>query len=211
MPTIPPPWTPPTALLPRFAYRGLVLRPFEEADAAALLDAVESSRAALLPWLSWARTEHRSLEASRAAIVRFGCCAADPLQAENNATLGYVLGVFDAADGQLLGGSGFNRIRAATHDAETGYWVRASRRREGVASRALTAALTWGFLPQAQGGFGFRRVHLFAAAANGASCGVPRKLGLRQMLHARQERWEEGVGWCDTLGWDALADEWTAL
>jgi hypothetical protein len=68
--------------------------------------------------------------------------------------------------------------------------------------------LSWGFTPQKNGGFGFRRVHIFASAANTASCRVPRKLGLREIMHARKDRWIVRLGWTDSIAWDVLAEEW---
>ena len=208
VPTKPAPWTAPRALRPCFEFRDLVIRPYGAEDAAQLFRVVDCSRSALLPWLPWAQTQHRSVAASRECIEQFARSALDPLAPENNATLGYVFGVFDLASGELLAGTGFNRLHADTHNAETGYWVRADRRREGIASASLAAALSWGFTPQADGGFGFRRVHIFAADANVGSCGVPRKLGLRETTRTRGDRWVEGVGWCGPRGWEVLAEEW---
>ncbi len=119
-------------------------------------------------------------------------------------------GVFDRATGELLGGTGFNRFNAGSHNAETGYWVRADRRREGIGARTLAGMLAVGLRAQDKGGFGLRRVHIFAAALNVASCGVARKLGLREHLHATRDRWVDGLGWCDTVGWEVLAEEWEA-
>lgn len=133
---------------------------------------------------------------------------ADLLRDDNNRAYGMVFGVFDAATGEQLGGSGFNRLDSATLNAETGYWVRADRRRQGICTRILRAMLTWGFTPQHEGGFGFRRIHIFAADRNLASCGVPRKLGLHEHMQATADRWIDGLGWCGTTGWEVLADEW---
>lgn len=151
---------------------------------------------------------HLTLAASQQSIELFAKSARDPLAPEHNPTLGYVLGAFDRANGELLAGCGFNRIDADLHNAETGYWVRADRQRNGIAARSLAATLSWGFTPQAAGGFGFRRIHIFAADANVASCGVPRKLKLNETLRTRADRWVAGLGWCGTISWDVLAEEW---
>lgn len=207
-PVTPVAWTPPAAALRSWSGLGLVIRPYSHADAPALFEAVSTSRESLLPWLPWAKFEHQSLAQTTYAIESFIRASADPLRPEHNAVLAYVFGIFDADDGELLGGTGFNRIVPNTRDAETGYWVRASRRREGVATRATAVNLSWGFTPQHEGGLGFRRIRIFAAADNVASCRVPLRLGLRQCMHARQDRVVDGVGLCDTLGWEVLADEW---
>jgi ribosomal-protein-serine acetyltransferase len=205
--SVPPPWVPPTNVR-EFRTDRLVIRPYRLEDAAALFAAVVLSRASLLPWLPWARVTHTSVEESRASIERFDQAMADPLAPENNSVFGFVMGVFCSRTGEFVAGTGLNRMDAATHNAETGYWVRADRRREGWCSDALRATLSWAFLPQTEGGFGLRRVHIFASAANVASCGVPRRLGLRQHMHARLDRFVDGIGWTDTVGWDVLATEW---
>lgn len=125
-----------------------------------------------------------------------------------NADTAYIYGIFEPGTGELLGGTGFNRMHAPTLNAETGYWVRQDRRREGIAARALAATLSWGFTSQNNGGFGFRRIHVFVAQPNAASCGVPAKVGLTAVSHTRQDRWVDGHGWADTLVWDVLAPEW---
>lgn len=201
-------WSPPNTLLPKFDFHGLTIRPYRAADADQLFAVIDGSRTALLPWLPWAERQHLSPAASRDSIHRFSMSLRDPLAPENNRTFGFVFGVFDGSTGELLAGTGFNRIDVGLHNAETGYWVRADRRREGIATRTLAATLSWGFTPQAAGGFGFRRVHIFAADGNLASCGVPRKLGLQETMRTRGDRWLNGIGWCGTIGWEVLADEW---
>ena len=206
-PQKPAPWKPPVHTPGPISDGTLTLRPYVYEDAAALWAGVEESRDALNPWMPWARDYARPEDASY-IIGRAIRSARDPLDPANNAMMGYLYGIFDATNGEYLGGTGFNRIDAGTHNAETGYWVRASRQRRGVASGALRLMLSLGFTPQERGGFGFRRVHIFAGSGNVASCGVPAKVGLRRSMHARADRWVEGLGWCDTIGWDVLAGEW---
>lgn len=207
----PAPWTPPARVPDRFLSDRFLIRRYDAADAPALFHAIDAFRESYLPWLPWARTEHRTPADSAAAIERFYASAAAPLLPEHNAILGYVYGVFDRASGELVGGTGFNRITPQSHNAETGYWVRADRRRQGIATEVLAATITAGFTPRDLGGFGFRRIHIFAAAANTASCGVPDKLGLRRIMHARQDRWIGGLGWSDAIGWDVLGHEWDPI
>lgn len=208
-PTSPPAaWTPPAPPPARFESPRFTIRVYEPADAPALFHAIDAFRESYLPWLPWAKSQHRTVADSAATIDRFRASAAAPLDPLNNAVFGYVYGVFEKSTGQLVAGAGFNRLAPEWRNAETGYWVRGDRRRQGIAVEVLAATLTTGFTDQSQGGFGFRRVHLFAARANIASCAVPAKLGLRAMMHAREDRWLDGPGWCDSLGWDVLASEW---
>lgn len=206
-PTKPPPWAPPAKPPRAVEGLGLILRPFEPTDAAALFEAVDRSRESLLPWLPWAKSGHRSLDSSRETIERFIASMHDPLNPAY-ADSGYVTGVFDAADGRLLGGTGFNRIEAGTAKAETGYWLRADARGRGVITRATRLNISRGFTPQRDGGYGLRRIVIYASTANERSCRVPDRIGLRREVHATRDRWVDGIGWTDTLGWAVLAEEW---
>lgn len=181
-----------------------MLRPFERGDAADLFRAVDASRDSLHPWLPWALSQHRSVDASAEAIQTL----ASLCQESAGDAWACVLGIFNRTDGALLGGTGFNRISRECHNSETGYWLRADARGRGWCTKALRACLSWGFTPQADGGFGWRRVHLFASVLNTASCAVPTRLGLRRHMHATRDRWIDGHGWSDTLGWEVLAEEW---
>jgi RimJ/RimL family protein N-acetyltransferase len=188
-----------------------VIRRYEASDAETLFRAVDASRSALLPWIPWAADQHRTVDASLATIQRFDAARADPTNLEFNATVGFVFGVFLRDSGALVGGTGFNRIDFPAHEAETGYWVHAEHQRRGIASAVLRAMLSWAFAPQDSGGWGFRRIRVFAAADNLASCAIPRKLGLREECRIVKHRWTDGLGWTDTLGWGVLADEWGRL
>lgn len=207
-PARPSPWRPPEPLPAEFRTARLILRPWQPTDAPALFAAIDSSRESLLPWLPWAADTHLAPRQTLEWIEHTARASADALRPEHSAMTGFVLGIIDAATGEPVGGTGFNRMNADTHNAETGYWVRGDRRRRGICAEATAGVLSWGFLPQSRGGWGFRRIHIFAAVENAASCGVPRKLGLRQEMHARQDRWVNGRGYLDTLGWGVLAEEW---
>lgn len=188
--------------------RELLLRVYEDWDAPALFEGVDSSRGTLHPWLPWAREQHRSAQASLDSIRLMARARENVLDPELGATMGFVVGIFDARTAELLGGTGFNRVDAVMGNAETGYWLNESVRGEGVATRACAAMISWLFTDQSSGGFGFRRVHIFASAANTPSCAIPERLGLRQSQHTRLDRWIDGMGYTDTLGWDVLREEW---
>lgn len=206
----PSPWTPPPCPPNRFEALGLILRAYVPGrdDDRRLFEAIDRSRPTLQPWLPWALISHRSITESEEWIAKTHdqmlAAASKPVDADT----AFIYGIFESSTGELLGGTGFNRLNAATHNAETGYWVRSDRRREGIAARALAASLSWGFTPRGDGGFAFRRVHVFVAEPNRASCGVAEKVGLKQVAHTRRDRWVDGHGWSDTLVWDVLSHEW---
>lgn len=204
----PEPWKPSSPPPSRLETPGLVIRPYEESDAPSLFSAIDATRSVLLPWIPWAADQHMTVDDSLHSIRRFAAARADCTNHEHNSTVGFALGVFDRATGALVAGTGFNRIDFPAHEAETGYWVHIDHQRRGVATEVTAAMLTWAFTPQDQGGWGFRRVRIFAAADNTASCAIPGKLGLREECRFVKHRWTDGLGWTDTIGWGVLADEW---
>lgn len=204
----PPAWSPPEPRPQRLETDRFTIRPYALSDAPALFRAVESSRAHFLPWLPWAASQHTSVDASRGSIAKFIESSVHPTDPANNAVFGFVMGVFDRATGELVAGTGYNRIHFESAEAETGYWVAASHVRRGIAFEVASSIISWAFTPQADSGWGFRRVRLFASEPNVASCGVIRKLGIRQESRAVRDRWADGHGWCDSLGWGVLAEEW---
>lgn len=204
----PVPWVPPLHVLAgdpvAWTANGLTLRFWERADAIALFEAIEAQRASFLPWLGWVRTSNLSPEQCIETIDRMHArrTRTEPIADD------FTLGIFDAATGLALGGTGLHRIVHEAHEGEIGYWVRPDRRGEGICGRAVAALLSWAFTAQSEGGWGLRRVHIRCAASNLASQRVPRKLGLREEARLVRERWVDTVGWDDTLVWGVLRDEW---
>lgn len=198
----PDPWKAPDPLPGPIETERLVLRAYEHGDAAALLEALDSDRNALLPWIVWVRTDNRTLAECHYSIEMFRRAAEAP------GCTDFTMGIFDRVTGAVVGGTGLHRIRAGQRDAEIGYWVRSDRRGQGIATEATAALLTAGFAPQAAGGWGFRRITILCAAENLASAAVPGKLGMRLEVRARKERYMDGVGYYDLLGFALLADEW---
>lgn len=204
----PTPWTPPLRVLSGdqcvFERDGLMLRFWEDGDAAALFEAIDIDRESFLPWLGWVRTDNRSVEDCMATIVRMRSrrTRMEPMADD------FTLGIFDAATGDALGGTGLHRVVHSAHEGEIGYWVRPDRRGEGICTSTVAALLSWAFTAQGDGGWGLRRVHIRCAASNRASQRVPRKLGLREEARLVQERWVDTVGWDDTLVWGVLESDW---
>lgn len=201
----PPPWQPPDPSPISVRTPRLVLRAFGHADAASLFEAIESSRAALEPWITWGRQGYRSLGETHYEIERltrlWDAKAFEP-------GIGYIVAIIDAGTGAVLGGTGLHRFDVAAHEGELGYWVRGDRHGQGIASEAAAHMLSWAFTPQHEGGFGLRRVTVYAADPNGASGRVLAKLGLACEGVRRAHRWVEGLGWTDTRCWAVLRDEW---
>lgn len=179
-----------------------MLRPFDASDAPSLFQAVNGCRESMLPWMVWVKTEHRELHETVYAIEKMRRAREEPGATD------FTLGIFDRSTGEVVGGTGLHRLHVPSHEGEIGYWVRGDRRCQGICTEATRGMISWGFAPQSQGGWGLRRIHIKCAERNLGSQAVPRKIGLREELRARQERFVAGLGWVDTLGWGVLVDEW---
>jgi ribosomal-protein-serine acetyltransferase len=199
---VPPIWKASSPLPSRFETPRLALRLFNAGDAESLYRAVNHSRESLLPWIVWAKSGHRQLHDTIFFIENRRRATEDP------AAISFPIGIFDRTTGEVLGGTSFHAIHVASHESEIGYWIRGDRRGQGLCTESTRGMISWGFTPQSQGGWGFRRIHIKCADRNLASSAVPRKIGLNQELHARQERFVPDIGWVDTLGWGVLVDEW---
>ncbi len=103
---------------------------------------------------------------------------------ENRQQRGSNWGVVDPATDELLGRVGLHHFDEDGTIAEIGYGVMPSHRRTGVATRAVAAAVAYGF-----GDLGLVRISLEHAVGNEGSCAVARVSGfapegvLRSALH----------------------------
>jgi RimJ/RimL family protein N-acetyltransferase len=164
----------------RIATGRLVLRCWEPRDAPALKDAVDSSIEQLLPWMPWAKNEPQTLEEKVTLLRSF----------RGRFDLGedFVYGIFARDESEVVGGTGLHS-RVGEGAFEIGYWIRASRAGEGLATEA-TAALTRVAFEVC----GADRVEIRCDPANERSRAIPRKLGyteeatLRRRLHYPEPR-----------------------
>ena len=141
----------------------LVVRCWEPRDAPLLKDAVDSSLEHMRPWMPWAHEDPQPVEAKVELLRGF----------RGRFDLGqdFVYGIFSPDESEAIGGTGLH-TRRGEGIFEIGYWIRASRVRQGFATEA-TAALT-------RVGFELcdvERIELRVDPANEASLGIPRKLG----------------------------------
>jgi len=203
----PPEWTPPRPLPTPYETPRIVIRWWRPDDAAAMLAAIEVDRTALLPWLPWVRADNHTVAECVYNIERFRRTR----EQKESTPVDFAVGLFDHDSGEPIGGSGFHRIDIETHQAEIGYWVRGDRHRQGLGTEATAAMLTWGFAPIAEGGWGFRRIEIHCAGSNLGSRRIPEKLGMRLEMTLVRDRWVDGIGYDDTLGFALLATEWNPV
>ncbi|MFG3229506.1 GNAT family N-acetyltransferase [Kitasatospora sp. NPDC048194] len=139
---------------------GLLLRPFEDADAPALLEAYRDE--------TLRRFTHTSLSGPEQAARWLG------RQYEGRAAgTRYAFAVLD--DGALVGNVVLKRGTPGGETAEVGYWTVARARGRGVAPRAVQALTAWAFEVFAEDGL--LRIDLLHAGDNDASCRVAEKSG----------------------------------
>lgn len=199
----PEPWKRPVEWPLPIETERLALRQSTHDDVPAIFEAIDTSRAQLLPWMEWAEHENLSLAQTYYTIERFIREARRELPGD------LTILICDRADGSPIGGTGVHNFRPDTHQAEIGYWVLPKRRRSGVCTEAVVALTDTVFRPQSKGGFGLRRLEIVCSADNPASAGVARKAGYNLEATLKSHRWVKGIGWSDTLIFGALADTWT--
>ena len=201
-------WSAPTPRPMRVETERLVVRMYEPGDAQQLFEAVDGDRANLMPWMVWAQTDHRSAADSAYFIEMTRRAWEKPGGTD------FVMGIFGKQSDRLIGGTGLHRIRPGLREAEVGYWVHSASRGTGVCTESTGGLISAALRPQADGGWGFRRIVVFNAVRNLASRRVCEKLGLRLEQRTRLDRFAgslgetESLGYHDNLGYAVLADEW---
>lgn len=172
---------------------GLLLRRWKSADAGALEQAITDSLERLRPWMAWAADEPVPLARRQAMFEDW----------ERAWSQGgdVVLGVF--LDGHVAGGCGLHR-RIAADGLEIGYWIHSAHLRRGLATRAAGLLTEAAFRVP-----GITHVEIHHDKANGASAGVPRKLGylwLGEVPDEPEAPGELGIEWqwrMDRARWQA--------
>jgi ribosomal-protein-serine acetyltransferase len=142
------------------------LRPWQIGDAPGGFEAVCESLEALKPWMSWAHDGYQQEEL-------LGFIQRTIEGWEKNDNFGFV--ITDALDGIVLGGSGLNNLNQAYRLANLGYWVRSSRRGQGIAPRAARLAARFGIER-----LGLLRAEIVVAVGNHASLRAAEKSGAQR-------------------------------
>jgi RimJ/RimL family protein N-acetyltransferase len=141
----------------------LVIRCWDPRDAPQLKDALDTSLEHLRGWLPWAREEPKPLGEKIELLRRF----------RGMFDLGddFVYGIFSRDEEEVVGGAGLHR-RVGAGAFEIGYWLRASRTGQGLATE-MVAALTRVAFDVCQ----VERVEIRVDPENERSLRIPRRLG----------------------------------
>ncbi len=139
----------------------ILMRPFRFVDAEELFAAVRESLAELKPWMSWAHDGY-SLQESK-DFIRI-----TRARWQDGTLFAFV--ITDAKSGLVLGGCSLSHIHPIYHLCNLGYWVRTSRRGEGIAVRATRLAARYAFEK-----IGLIRVEIVMGTKNTASRRVAEK------------------------------------
>lgn len=152
-----------TALPTRIVTRRLVLRTPDEADAAAIHDAIRDSFPELNRWMEWA------LEMPELAATRAFCAESTRQYAEGSACS---MLITDTVSGALLGASGYARVDWQVPSFEIGYWCRTACTGRGYVTETVAALTRHAFTS-----LGARRVEIRMDDRNERSAAVPERLG----------------------------------
>ena len=164
----------------RIVTERLVIRCWEPHDAPLLKEAIDASLDDLRPWMPWAADEPQPLGKKVELLRRF----------RGDFDLGndFTYGIFDSHESVVVGGTGLH-TRLGDDAFEIGYWIRASRAGEGLATEAAAALTRVGFEHCR-----VDRIEIRCDPANERSRAIPRKLGyveeatLRRRLHHPEPR-----------------------
>jgi len=151
----------------------LLLRRWRPSDAEALQPVLAANVAHLAPWIPWRVAEPLAAGPLATRLAEFA--------AAFDATREWRYGLFDLHGGAVLGevslfprnDGGRSAFDAADH-LEIGYWVRADRTGEGLATEAARAVRDL-----ASGTDGVSRITIHCDERNAASAAVPQRLGFQ--------------------------------
>ena len=156
----------------------IIVRPYRESDAQSLFEAVAESRDHLRPWLPFA-DEHQTVEESRDWIIHQ---VASWVLRED-----LMPGIWEAATGRFLGGSGLHPRNWETRYFEIGYWLRASATGQGYITEAVQLLSDYAFSTLAA-----TRVEIRCDERNVRSAAVAQRLGFVQEARLRNEQLAAG-------------------
>jgi RimJ/RimL family protein N-acetyltransferase len=150
----------------------LVVRCWDPHDAPLLKDALDTSLDHLRPRMPWAHDEPQPLAAKVELLRRF--------RGLFDLRQDFVYGILAADEREVVGGTGLH-TRVGEDAFEIGYWIRASRVGEGLATETVAALTCVAFTV-----CGVDRLEIHVDPANEISCRIPRRLGYAEEATLRR-------------------------
>jgi RimJ/RimL family protein N-acetyltransferase len=141
----------------------ITLRPLRMSDALGVFLAVKESMASLSPWMPWAYPGYSIIDSE--GWIK----SATKTWSEGSA---YEFAIVDSSDGSFIGGCGLNHINTLDKVANLGYWVRSSRQKQGIATRAAKVLIQFGI-----NDLKLNRIEILAAVENLPSRKTAEKAG----------------------------------
>lgn len=141
----------------------VTLRRFHPRDVDALYAATRESLDDLIPWMSWATPNYGGAD-----VAEYIRVVTETWEAGRY----YAFAVTDARDGTILGAASLSHVHPIYHFCNLGYWIRSSRRGNGLAPRAARLAAKFGFEQ-----LGLLRAEIVIAVGNAASLKAAEKSG----------------------------------
>ncbi|MCK6438884.1 MAG: GNAT family N-acetyltransferase [Planctomycetes bacterium] len=170
----------------------LMLRLFEEQDAAEFYALMRRNEDRLHRWLS-PRHVPTSLDAMNERIAR----------ARQNAGKGTALEIMIVLGGVIVGRCTMFDIDKTNAKAEIGYWLDAGLEGKGIATKACKAMLEYAF-----NGLELNRIQLRTHPGNAKSVAVAERLGFRLEGIMRQEFRGASGHYEDSALYSLLAQDW---
>lgn len=141
----------------------VTLRPYEFGEEKALYKAVQESLLELSPWMSWANENYSTETASTFITLTRSYWSSGSM---------YAFAITDSQTGEFLGSCSLSHIHTLYHFGNLGYWVRTSRRGQGIAGRAAKLIARFAFEKVK-----LIRAEIVIAVGNNASKRVAEKIG----------------------------------
>jgi RimJ/RimL family protein N-acetyltransferase len=172
----------------------LLIRCWALEDAPAVKDAIEANLEPMRPWMPWLAQYPVPIEAQVADLRG--------MRRKFDGDEDYCYGVFDRPSGEVVGGCGLHP-RSGPDSRELGYWIRADRWGQGLATELAAALIRVGFEV-----LGVGRIDLRCEPANRASARVAEKLGFRHEATLRRRLGSASDGPLrDAMIYSLLAEE----
>lgn len=163
----------------------VMIRPYRENDAQALVEAVSESRDHIRPWLGFADA-HQTVEESRDWIIQ--------QQAKFLLRDDMAFCLLGKTSGKLVGGMGLHTRSWKARSFEIGYWLRVSETGHGYVTEAVKVLTEYVFTHLSA-----NRITIRCDARNKQSAAVAQRLGFVQEGCLRNHRVDTSGNLCDTL------------